>query len=97
MYLPLGKSCNKLLGGKCVTLNSLPILRKSSTQQIDIRSIIKNYTNPNIANQNKITQTQEFSVSFENLIITNTQVSLLHNINLKKIKQNYKCAIGKII
>ena len=54
--LPLGKSCNKLLNLRCITLNSPPISRKSSTQQIDICSIIiKLYksANPNIANQNK--------------------------------------------
>ena len=49
---------NKLFDVKCITLNSLLISRKSLAQQIHICSIIINYTNLNIVNQNKIAQTQ---------------------------------------
>ena len=40
MYLPFNKSCSKLFSVKCNTLNSPPILRKSSTQQIGICLVI---------------------------------------------------------
>ena len=49
---------NKLLDVKCITLNSLLKSRKSLAQQIHICSIIINYTNLNIVDQNKISQTQ---------------------------------------
>ena len=84
---------SKLLDVKCITLNSLLVLKKSSAQQIHICSIIINHTNLNIVSQNKIAQTQRTSLPFENRIKTNTQVSLLQNINTQNIKQNYKCPI----
>jgi len=46
------------------------------------------------------TNTKESSLPFENLIKTNKQVSLLHNINIPKYlyiknkNKNYKCPIG---
>ena len=49
----------------------------SLAKQINTCSIILNYTNPNIANQNKITQ---------RISKTNTQISFLHNINIPKYK-----------
>ena len=50
LYLPFGKSCNKLLDVKCITLNSLLLSRMNSIKLINTYSIILNYTNPNIAN-----------------------------------------------
>ena len=50
MYLPFGKSCNKLLNVKCITLNSPLISRINLVKLINTYSIILNYTNPNIAN-----------------------------------------------
>ena len=40
MYLPFGKSCNKLLDIKCITLNSPLILRMNSVKLINTYSII---------------------------------------------------------
>ena len=40
MYLPFGKSCNKLLDIKCITLNSPLILRMNSVKFINTYSII---------------------------------------------------------
>ena len=40
MYLPFGKSCNKLLSVKCITLNSLLISKMNSVKLINTYSII---------------------------------------------------------
>ena len=40
MYLPFGKPCNKLLDVKCITLNSLLILKMNSVKLINTYSII---------------------------------------------------------
>ena len=77
MYLPFKKSCSKLLVVKYITLNSPLILSMSLVKQINTCSIILNYTNPNITNQNKIVQ---------KISKTNAQVSFLHYINIPKHK-----------
>ena len=43
MYLPFGKSYNKLLNVKCITLNSPLILRMNSVKLINISIILKLY------------------------------------------------------
>ena len=53
---------------KFIILNSPPISGKISAQQFDICSIIIKLYKSNIANQNNITNTEESSLSFENLI-----------------------------
>ena len=40
IYLPFGKSCNKLLDVKCITLNSPLISRMNSVKLINTYSII---------------------------------------------------------
>ena len=40
IYLPFGKLCNKLFNVKCITLNSLFILRMNSIKLINTYSII---------------------------------------------------------
>ena len=77
MYLSFGKSCNKLLDVKCITLNSPLISIMNSVKLINTYSIIlKLYKYP-ITNQNKIAQ---------RISKTNTQVSFLHNIKIPKHK-----------
>ena len=43
MYLPFGKSCNKLLNVKFITLNSLLISKMNSVKLINISIILKLY------------------------------------------------------
>ena len=77
MSLPFGKSCNKLLDVKCITLNSPLISRMNSVKLINIYSIIlKLYKSKHCylkQNDTKISK-------------TNTQVLFLHNINIPKYK-----------
>ena len=77
MYLPFGKSCNKLLDIKCITLNSPLILRMNSVKLINTYSIIlKLYQSWHCylkQNKTKISK-------------TNTQFLFLHNINIPKYK-----------
>ena len=82
MYLPFGKSCKKLLDVKCITLNSSLISRLSLAQQINTYLIIiKTIQISTLLTKTNSTNTKGSSLPFENLIKTNTQVSLLHNIN----------------
>ena len=77
MSLPFGKSCNKLLDVKCITLNSPLILRMNLVKLINIYSIIL-----------KLYESQHFYLKQNNTKIskTNTLVLLLHNINIPKYK-----------
>ena len=67
-----GKSYRKLFRMKRIVLNSPLISRKILAQQFDTCSIIIKIYKSNIANQNNITNTEESSLFFENIIKTNT-------------------------
>ena len=77
MSLSFGKSCNKLLDVKCITLNSPLILRMNLVKLINIYSIIL-----------KLYESQHFYLKQNNTKIskTNILVLLLHNINIPKYK-----------
>ena len=89
---------SKLLDVKCITLNSLLISRKSPAQQIHICSIIINYTNLNIVNQNKIAQTQRNLVYLLKIELKQTHKFHFYKISTpQNIKENYKCPIRQLI
>ena len=73
MYLPFGKSWNKLLNVKCITLNSPLILRMNSIKLINTFKIIQILT---LLSKTKYTKISK----------ANTQVLFLHNFNISKYK-----------
>ena len=73
---------------KYIILNSPFISRMSSTKQTNTCSIILNFTNSNITNQNKIAQ---------KIIKKKKKTHKFHFYTIstsQNIKQNYKCLIG---
>ena len=77
MYLSFGKSCNKLLDVKCITLNSPLISIMNSVKLINTYSIIL-----------KLYKSQHYQLKQNNTKISkiNTKVLFLHNINIPKYK-----------
>ena len=98
MYLSLDKSCSQLLRMKCIILNSSPISREHSAQKIDTCSInYKIIQIPILLIKINCKNTKKSSLPFENLIKTNTQVSLLRNINIPKYKTKLQMPIANLI
>ena len=69
MYLPLGKSCSKLLNVKCITLNSPPNQERS---QLNLFNNYKIIQIPTFLIKINIINSMESSLPFENLIKANT-------------------------
>ena len=84
------KVMQQTLDIKYIILNSPFISRMSSTKQTNTCSIILNFTNSNITNQNKIAQK-----IIKKKTHTHTHKFHFYTISTpQNIKQNYKCLIG---